>query len=358
MTRVVVAGAGALGSVYGGLLAAAGFDVVLLAHGAHANALRRRPLTIQLPTHTVRVRVRIEMEDEADILLLTAKTFDTDAVLNRVEGRPLLTVSFQNGLEKNEPLRKRFGPETVVGGVSTVAAALAAPGVVRCANLGMTFVGLATDTPLDRASLATMIGAAGFPIEEVQEITDIEWSKLAQVTALMAVQVITGLYVHDIFASPEPASLVKLILEEVDSLALTAGIELNDRAAPFPLVAVARARRDEGLELLRLAGERMRDNGLTTMRTSMLQSLEARRQKEVEAIHGAIVRYANKCHVPVPATTLCYRAITSRERQGLEHPNQPDLPAGAQAAARVLDVLEDQGDGSLPLHSEKTDPPV
>src|SRR5690349_23257068 len=115
MTRIVVAGAGALGSVYGGLLAAASFDVVLLARGAHAHALRRRPLTVELPTRTVNIRVRVEPEAEADVLLLTSKTFDTDAVLQGVHGTPRLAVSFQNGLEKNEPLRQRFGPKAVVG---------------------------------------------------------------------------------------------------------------------------------------------------------------------------------------------------------------------------------------------------
>ena len=60
--RIVVAGAGALGSIYGGVLTAAGADVVLIARGPHADALRTRPLTMHLPGREIEVRVRVAHE--------------------------------------------------------------------------------------------------------------------------------------------------------------------------------------------------------------------------------------------------------------------------------------------------------
>jgi choline dehydrogenase-like flavoprotein len=51
--QIVVAGAGGLGSIYGGMLALAGHDVVLLAHGDHETALDRGELEIRLPDGTL-----------------------------------------------------------------------------------------------------------------------------------------------------------------------------------------------------------------------------------------------------------------------------------------------------------------
>ena len=88
--RIVVAGAGALGSIYGGVLTAAGADVVLLARGAHADALRTRPLTMHLPGREIEVPVRVAHEADGDIVILTSKAFDTAAVLAQVRGEARL----------------------------------------------------------------------------------------------------------------------------------------------------------------------------------------------------------------------------------------------------------------------------
>src|SRR5438270_8250162 len=111
--RVVIAGAGALGSVYGGLLAAAGVDVVLLAHGRHEAALRDGELELRLPGRTERVRVRVADRAAGELLILTSRLFDSEDTLDRVEAVPVLAVSLQNGLRKNEALMRRFGAEPV-----------------------------------------------------------------------------------------------------------------------------------------------------------------------------------------------------------------------------------------------------
>jgi 2-dehydropantoate 2-reductase len=118
---LVIAGAGALGSVYGGLLAAAGVEVVMLAHGRHEEALRRGELEIRLPAGTHRVRVRVADRAHGDALIVTSRLFDTDAALDRVDGAPMLAISLQNGLRKNEALVQRFGAECVTPATSMLA---------------------------------------------------------------------------------------------------------------------------------------------------------------------------------------------------------------------------------------------
>src|SRR5918993_766212 len=45
--RIAVIGAGAVGGYYGGMLARAGNDVILIARGAHLGAIRERGLTVR-----------------------------------------------------------------------------------------------------------------------------------------------------------------------------------------------------------------------------------------------------------------------------------------------------------------------
>ena len=137
--QIVVAGAGGLGSIYGGMLALAGHDVVLLARGDHETALGRGELEIRLPDGTRRVSVRVSGRAAGGTVILTSRLFDSDDVLDRVDGRPALAISLQNGLGKNDALIRRFGAERVVPAVSTLAAELVSPGVVESVDLGRTW---------------------------------------------------------------------------------------------------------------------------------------------------------------------------------------------------------------------------
>src|SRR5690242_15643933 len=94
---VVVAGAGGLGPIYGGMLALAGHDVVLLAHGKHEEALRSGELELRLPDGERRVSVRVADRAAGKTVILASRLFDTEAVLDRIDGQPELAISLQNG---------------------------------------------------------------------------------------------------------------------------------------------------------------------------------------------------------------------------------------------------------------------
>jgi thiosulfate/3-mercaptopyruvate sulfurtransferase len=122
MSRYIIIGAGAVGATVGAELHRAGVDVVLVARGAHLEALRERGLRYLRPDgeHVLPVPVASGPADltltEDDVLVLATKSQDTAAALETWAGaahRPLLTL--QNGLE-NERLALRLFP-TVIGGV-------------------------------------------------------------------------------------------------------------------------------------------------------------------------------------------------------------------------------------------------
>src|SRR5512140_2323818 len=138
--RILVAGAGALGSVFGGLLAAAGHDVTLLGRAPHLDAVAvgglaidglfgaRRVTSLAVATSVGALRPPF------DAVLLTVKSYDTAAMLAAVA--PLLAdggclVSLQNGLGNLERSREAVGAARVVGARVIFGAELYAPGRVR-----------------------------------------------------------------------------------------------------------------------------------------------------------------------------------------------------------------------------------
>ena len=85
--RFVVLGAGAVGGVVGGRLAQHGHSVVLIARGAHYEAIRDRGLRLEAPDEALTLNIpvvdhpsRIAWAKD-DVLLLATKTQDTEAAL-------------------------------------------------------------------------------------------------------------------------------------------------------------------------------------------------------------------------------------------------------------------------------------
>lgn len=306
--RILIAGAGALGSAYGGLLAAAGCDVTLLARGAHAEALRRNGLMLLLPEGARRIEVTVVDEDEPDVVLLTSKAFDTPAVLERVHGAPRLAVSFQNGPGKNESLERRFGAAATAGAASTLPAELVEPGVVRAAGLGVTYLAARTPAQAEAVDeLAAALRGAGLTVHSTDDADAMEWSKLAQVAATMGVQAVSRAYLHEVFGSPDGAVLVRRIVADVGALARAGGSDLVDLPGTLPARTLADGSDEEAVALLAERGRQLEKAGAVRSRTSLLQSIEAGRRTELEEIHGELVRRAAQVDVAVPTLEATYR---------------------------------------------------
>ena len=85
--RYVIYGAGAVGGAIGGRLAEHGHEVVLVARGAHGEALRSRGLELQTPdgvgvhkTEVVTAPAELDFHDD-DVVVLAMKTQDTAAAV-------------------------------------------------------------------------------------------------------------------------------------------------------------------------------------------------------------------------------------------------------------------------------------
>src|SRR5215831_16923969 len=140
--KIVILGAGALGTVLGAHLARAGEDVTLIARGQRAAYLQEHGATITgLADFTVPVHVVTDPSQvhDADVLIVTVKTYDMVAALASVKHLDVGSVlSIQNGVLKDEQLAQTFGWAKVLGAMVFTGAEVLPTGIVRCtANQGL-----------------------------------------------------------------------------------------------------------------------------------------------------------------------------------------------------------------------------
>ena len=142
--RYIIIGAGAVGGSIGGRLFDGGHDVVLVARGAHLEALRKRGLRLELPDGDRELAVPAvggpeELTARADdVLVLGVKTQDTAAVLDAWDGygeHPAV-VCAQNGVENERLALRRF--RHVYGMSVWLPASHLEPGVVRASGAPLT----------------------------------------------------------------------------------------------------------------------------------------------------------------------------------------------------------------------------
>ncbi len=187
--RFVVFGAGAIGGVLGARLHQAGFEVTVIARGAHFGAIRDRGLVLETPEE--RVTLAIPAVDRPDaiewrgdeVVLLATKTQDSAGALAtlRAAAPPgIAVVCAQNGVE-NERLAGRLFAE-VYGAVVMSPTAHMEPGVVQCygARLSGTIdLGRYPDGADDRArAVAEAIASSNYDSQARPDVMRFKYAKL------------------------------------------------------------------------------------------------------------------------------------------------------------------------------------
>jgi 2-dehydropantoate 2-reductase len=291
--KVVVIGAGAMGGLFGGLLAEGGLDVTLVdTWDEHIAAIAsgglrivgvggNRAIPIEATTDAGAVRA-------ADIVLFHCKAFANDAAANAARhlftGRTV-AISFQNGLGNEEALAGILGAEYVMGGLTAQAGLVEAPGVV--CNFGdlPTVIGEMAGGLSARATvIAGAFTRAGLATTASADIKRDKWKKLLGNVALGAISAVTDLRSLEIMRVPELRDIVFRSVDEAAAVAKAEGIALD----------IPEARE----VLMRLVDTSA--GGTGTSKSSMREDIARRRRTEIDTIHGAVQRLARRHGLPTP----------------------------------------------------------
>jgi 2-dehydropantoate 2-reductase len=300
---IVVFGAGAVGSFFGGLLVRGGQDVRFVARGAQLGALGRSGLLIQSTllgdVAVPRVNAVSDPRDigPADLVLLCVKAHQTAGVLESMA--PLVAdgtsiVTLQNGVESDDTVAARFGRARVIPGVVYVGATLEAPGRVSHVAAGTIALGVPEGVSRDRVtSVREVLARSGQPVQISDDIERERWRKLLWNAAFNTVSAITGRDPGELLQVQESRGLIASLMREVVAVARAQGIALTD------------ANVDEQIAWTERAG---------TIRTSTTVDRERGREMELDALIGVVVRRGRQYGVPTPCSDVMLALLGAIDR--------------------------------------------
>lgn len=145
--KIVVLGAGAIGSFFGGLLSRKN-DVILVGRKNHVDAINNDGLRIKGKTLLKRkinaVETVQEISDSPDLLILTVKAFDTLPAIKQAKeiiNPKTIVLSLQNGLNNIEKIKQVVPKNQIIAGVTTHGVQFVKPGVVYHKGIGGLVIG-------------------------------------------------------------------------------------------------------------------------------------------------------------------------------------------------------------------------
>lgn len=302
--RIAVIGAGALGCLFGGTLAADGHDVWLLHHRQTAVDVLNRDgiriggddgdLTVSVPASTDAGDV-----GKADLVLVFVKAQQTiDALEQHASciGPETILLSLQNGLRHYDQLVDVVGTERALAGVTYQGARVERPGQITQTASGRSVLG-GTDTGIAR-EVVRVLADAGLPAERVDDPTRAIWAKQLVSLPVKPVAALTRLPNGQLVAADGPRTVMERIVREAERVAAATGIDLP-HADPMERVV-----------------ETCRSG--PTHRSSMLQDVLEERKTEIDEINGALVEIACQEDVDVPVNALVTQLVRGLERSYLE----------------------------------------
>lgn len=310
--RIVILGAGALGTLFAAHLAAAGHQVSLIARGRRASQLHDDGLAVQ-GLREIRTRCEVVSDPAkappADLLILTAKTYDNKAAVASLAGDRYETVfSVANGVVKNAELAHGFGPDRVLGCMADTSGELLDNGKANFTRNVMLHLGVPGGGCNERArTVAAAINASGINAKAVANIDTVEWSKFVGWTALFALSVITRLKTANFLSEPHCAGVAAAMIREMGNIAAAKRIEIVDQS-PLPVASVIAAAGADAHEVLIGVGREWLQSA-PDHRMSSLQDLERGKRLEVDETLGYAIAEAARLSIDVPTLDTCHGLV-------------------------------------------------
>jgi 2-dehydropantoate 2-reductase len=286
--KIVIMGAGAMGSLFGGHLARSEEEVWLVGNRKEKiDAILSVGLTIEKNEKTQIIRVNATSDvasvGKADLVIFFIKTYHTEkavsnALVLQKEDTTFLTL--QNGLGNEDVICKKVNRSNVMLGVTNHGATLIRPGYIRHAGWGKTYIGELDGKITDRAThIAQIFSSVGIETKVSPNIHDLVWNKLLTNVGINALTALTGLKNGQLLDYPETLRLMEALVSEASEVARKKGIQIEKNP----------------IDKVKAIAEATRKN-----RSSMGQDFDYRRRTEIDAINGVVAREAERLGMSVP----------------------------------------------------------
>ena len=304
--KVAVLGAGAMGCLFGGLLAEKGLNVVLIdVWKDHVDAINKNGLKMdgQGSDRFIKIKATIDPKSlgTVDVIIVMCKaTALEQALLNakNIIGDKTVLMSFQNGIGHEAIMQKIAGKDKVLGATTTQASNILGPGNIKNHASLPSWIGEYEGGMSDRVKdLAETFTAHGLETVASDNVKKKKWMKLFALTAVGPLSAIFDMHHTELYITNKESKLArelgKQIILETRKVAQADGVEVSE---------------NECLEMF----HKIVDSNQTN-KSSMAFDIQYKRKSEIDFINGSVSKIGKKHGVPTPLNDMLYKIIKVKE---------------------------------------------
>ncbi|MDI6786683.1 MAG: 2-dehydropantoate 2-reductase [bacterium] len=311
--KILVLGAGAIGSVFGGFLAKSGCKVTLVGRPLHMRAVRKQGLKItgiwgehivkDLALCTNMEELVKSKEGSFDLVLVCVKSYDTKKIVEEylpvIKNSPYV-ISFQNGLGNSEIIINSAGEEKTITGRVIFGVNVVEPGEVKVTVYADKVILGSLNNIIkieEIEEIADLISNSGIPCQASKEINKYLWAKVLYNSCLNSLASLLEVTYGELGEKEETKKLMLDICKEIFLVAKAKGVELFWEKP------------EEYFDYLI-----NKQIPLTKAHyASMLQDIRNKKKTEIDSLNGAVVKFAKKRGLIVPVNEILTRLIKSKE---------------------------------------------
>lgn len=282
--NIVIFGAGAIGSLIGAMLSKNN-NVFLIGRKNHVNAIKKSDLIIKGKTN-LKVKIKAELTAEKitfnpDLLLLTVKAYDTEPAIiqaKKMINSKTIVLSFQNGLDNIDKLKKHLPSKQIIAGITTHGATFSEPGIIDHTGIGSTIIGELNGDITDRITrVVDLFNKAGIETDISNNIIKEIWIKAIVNSSINPLTTFFQCKNGYLLENPILENLVEKIVEESTSIANAHGIKITKK---------------DMIKKTKNVIKNTKENY-----SSMLQSYKKGKKTEINSINGKIFDIGKKVGV-------------------------------------------------------------
>jgi 2-dehydropantoate 2-reductase len=311
---ICIAGAGSIGCFVGGMLAAAGRHVSLLARPHLVDGIARNGLLLtsfeggrwHLSAGQVTSSDDPAILKDAGVIIVAVKSGDTSAMAGLIAqhaAADAVIVSLQNGVGNVATLKQALPGHRVLGGMVPFNVVTRDDGTVHRATSGALVI------ERDSDDTAARLAVANLPIQSTDNIVGVQWGKLL-VNLSNALNALSDLPLHAQLQQRGWRLLFADQMTEGLAVLRAAGISPVAATAIPPWLTPHLLRLPDGVFGLILRRVMKID---INARSSMWEDLQRRRPTEIDYLQGVILELANQYGVATPLSRRVVEMVKAAE---------------------------------------------
>jgi 2-dehydropantoate 2-reductase len=299
--KILVVGAGAIGSLFGAYLSRTN-DVVLLGRTPHISAIEREGLLISGKTsmrcYLTAVDTIIKIPAPQDLILLTVKSYDTETAMKQIRNlihAETMVITLQNGLGNVETMERIIQRRQILAGVTTHGVIFSQPGEILHTGKGHTLLGELTGDHSPRLqAIVQLFRDAGIEADATDNIIRELWVKAIINSSINPITAFFQCRNGYLLQNAILENIVEQVCEESTNIASRAGLLVKTN------------------EMIKRTKDVIRQTAENY--SSMAQSIQQGKRTEIDSINGYFIKTGKRHKIKTPLNSMLVDLVRPKKK--------------------------------------------